>query len=78
MAKTFGAKAISDAFNAICRTDFDLLAAQKEELFAAFCGDGCVSQETLDGVLNLLDAVSDLGEAMGLYQPDEAEEVSAE
>ena len=52
------------------QTDYDLLYAQKSALIEASETGKPVPKEALDGLINFLDHMGDLGEALGLFQYD--------
>lgn len=55
----------------LCKeTDYDLLYAQKQALLNALETGGRVPNEVLEGLVNFLDQVGDLGETLGLFQYD--------
>jgi len=57
--------------NRLCEdTDFDLLQAQKECLVKSQLTGSLIPPEAIDGIINFLDFVTDLGETIGLFQYD--------
>lgn len=57
----------------IDKTDFNLLRKQKEELVNAIMSGTAISNDTLVGIVNLLDLIGDIGEAAGKGGCDNAQ-----
>jgi len=55
-------------YNLCKNTDYDLLYAQKQTLLESLKTGNPVPKEALEGLVNYLDQVGDLGEVLGLFQ----------
>lgn len=65
------ADAVNKLLTNLCKnTDFDLLYAQKMTLLNALETGDPVPNEALEGLINLLDLMGDLGETLGRFQYD--------
>ena len=55
------------------KTDFDLLYAQKQALLNAISSGSLPSKEAMEGLVNLLDLMGDIGETVGRFQYEDIE-----
>lgn len=59
--------------NLYYKTDFDLLYAQKQALMNAISSGSLPSKEAMEGLVNFLDLMGDIGETVGRFQYEDIE-----